>query len=105
DGSGNSDVDGIYVFVGLHNGENLYESDGFFIYYDGSSRWLMNDVIDNTEGLYYLDELIGYWFVDSGESPAPLVSAFSSVSSESSSSRLSSSSFDFSSTSSLSSLS
>lgn len=106
-GAGTSEYDGTYKLVGIHNGENLYEGDNGYIYYDGVDRWLMGPTIDNSSYMYYSTDIIGRWEIGTGDSPAPYVSEFVLSTSESSGELFesSSSSYDFSSTSTYSSMS
>jgi alpha-tubulin suppressor-like RCC1 family protein len=119
------DFNGVFRLVGFHNGENLYSNDLSYAYFNGEDKWLMNYVIDNVQGYYCSDDLVGQWDVQIGIAPAPFVEEldedgggllsssfefesslsydFSSTSSSLSSSSLSSSSSSFSSQSSSSS--
>ena len=99
-GSGEN-IDGVFRVVGSHNGENLYEGDDGFIYFDGTDTWYIGSSIDNESGLYYSGTVLGTWSVDLGASPAPTLTEYIEESSDESDTLDddSSSSYEFSSTS------
>jgi len=105
--AGDDSLNGVYILVGIHNGENLYEGPNGFLYYNGDEEWYINSWINNESASYTADEVLETWALGSGSSPAPTVSEYITGSSESSGelSSTSSSSYDFSSSSSDSSLS
>ena len=100
--AGNDLINGIYVLIGIHNGENLYEGENGFLYFDGNEKWVLSSVIDNYVYQYSSIEIFGDWIVEEGLSPAPEVSEFIVESSQPSEVAISSSSssYIFSSTSS-----
>lgn len=102
-GAGDAACNGIYQLSGLHNGENLYTNESSkVLYFNGIDTWYINEILDNDNGYYFTDDVLGDWELGLGLPSAPIVTELFEDESESSLSVniLSSSSFDFSSTSS-----